>query len=128
MSGKKVQFLRCNLENGQKRIMWTPGSGSAEKPFIGEFRIAKAATTLGEQAEEALREWYAAFGKSVPQDEVEICRRIDAVESKEFERLCAANKPKPVYGTPEFWKDYHARKKAGLVKPSKKGATGKQRS
>jgi len=126
MSDKKVQFLRCNLENGQKFIRWTPNL-EPQTPFAAEFRFTRA-TTLGEQAEEALREWYAASGKSVPQDEVEICRGIDAVESKEFERLCTANKPKPVYGTPEFWKDYHARKKAGLVKPSKKGAIGKQRS
>ena len=126
MSGNKVQFLRCNFENGQKHIMWTPGKGP-EKPFIAEFKFVKVAITLGEQTEEALREWYALSGKSVPQDEVEICRQIDAIETKEQERLYASNKPKPVYGTPEFWKDYHARKKAGLVKPSKKEATKKQK-
>jgi len=38
---------------------------------------------------------------------------------------------KPVHGSPEFWKDYWARKKAGLVpekKVSKREATKKQKS
>jgi hypothetical protein len=107
-------------------MMWAPGK-EPEKPFVSEGKCPYFPITLGEQAEDALREWYAASGKSVPQDEVEICRQMDAAELKEHESVneVTESKPKPVYGTPEFWKDYWARKKAGLV--SKKEATEKQK-
>ena len=91
----------------------------------------KFAITLGEQMEEALAEWYAALGKSVPEDEIQICRDTDAEAAAELatEKMAALTiaPAKPVYGTPEFWKDYWARKKAGLIpeKANKRGAPKK---
>ena len=124
-----MRFLRCNFTdfpNGKNFIAWSPGK-EPEKPYVAD-PCPKFAITLGEQMEEALREWYAKEGKSPPQDELEICRQTDAAEAKEFDKLYALAKPKPVYGTPEFWKDYWARKKAGLVKPSKQETAKKQKS
>ena len=122
-----MKFLSCNFENGKKLIAWKPGAGP-EKPHAHPVPCPKFAMTLGEEMEEALIEWYGKEGRSPPQDELEICRQTDAAETKEFELLYATAKPKPVYGTPEFWKDYHARKKAGLVKPSRKETAKKQKS
>jgi len=123
-----MHFLKCNID-GMKMIAWRPGR-EPEKPHVAE-PCPTPAITLGEQMEEALREWYGALGKPVPQDEIQVCRQTDALEAAEQTRLEAAYKPKPVYGTPEFWKDYWARKKAGLVpekKVSKREATKKQKS
>ena len=94
----------------------------------------KFAITLGEQMEEALTEWYSALGKSVPQDELQICRDVDAEAAADLvtEKMAALTvaPAKPVYGTPEFWKDYWARKKAGLIpdKASKPAKATKQKS
>jgi len=102
----------------KKRVPFTPKiKGYVPKP------CPKFAITLGEQMEEALTEWYTALGKSVPQDELQICRDTDAAAAAELvtEKMAALTvaPAKPVYGTPEFWKDYWARKKAGLI-PEKK--------
>jgi hypothetical protein len=123
----KMKFVPCNFENGKKMIRWNPGKGP-EMPHVHPVPCPKFAITLGEEMEEALIEWYAKEGRSPPQDELEICRQTDAIETKESERLYTMAKPKPVYGTPEFWKDYWARKKAGLVKPSKQETAKKQKS
>ena len=96
----------------------------------------KFAITLGEQMEEGLTEWYAALGKSVPPEEIQICRDVDAEAAvatitAEMEALTIVSQPqKPVYGTPEFWKDYWARKKAGLIpeKANKPAPAKKQKS
>jgi hypothetical protein len=130
-------MLRWNSENGPKTILWTPGKGK-EVPHVAD-PCPKFAITLGEQMEEALTEWYAALGKSVPPEEIQICRDVDAEAAAELvtEKMEAltivsqTQKPqKPVYGTPEFWKDYWARKKAGLIpeKASKPASTKKQKS
>jgi len=72
----------------------------------------KIAITLGEEMEEILTEWYGALGKSVPPEELQICREADATEHKEYLLRVAMEKPAQIYeyGTPEFWKDFQKRK------------------
>ena len=127
-------MLRWKSENGRKNILWTPGKGK-EVPHVAD-PCPKFAITLGEQMEEGLTEWYAALGKSVPPEEIQICRDVDAEAAAELlaEKMAAltvvSEPQKPVYGTPEFWKDYWARKKAGLIpeKANKPASTKKQKS
>ena len=124
-----MRFVRCNLGNGKKFIAWSPNKEpAAGAPVAAAKPSLKIPITLGEQAEDALREWYTVNGGFPTQDEIEICRQIDVIEKKAFDQFYLLAKPRPVYGTPEFWKDYHARKKAGLVKPSKKETAKKQKS
>jgi hypothetical protein len=81
--------------------------------------VPKPAITLGEQVDEALKEWYSARGQEVPADEVGIGAVIDAAEAAEAKKMEAAwakaeeTLPSvvPEYGTPEFWA-YHRAKKA----------------
>ena len=71
-------------------------------------------TRLAREVDELLEEWYANLGQTVSPDELKICREIDAAEAAEEARIEAAAVAsyKPVYGTPEFWKAYWAKKKA----------------
>ena len=81
--------------------------------------VPKPAITLGEQVDEALKEWYSARGQEIPADEIGIGAVIDAAEAAEAKKMEAAwakaeeTLPSvvPEYGTPEFW-DYHRKKKA----------------
>ena len=53
---------------------------------------------------------------SISPEEIQICRNIDIEEEAAFKKFM--EKPidiKPAYGTPEFWKDYWAKKKAKQV-------------
>ena len=72
-------------------------------------------TRLAKEVDELLQEWYANLGQTISPDELRICREIDVVEAAEEARIeaAAAVAAKPVYGTPEFWKAYWAKKKAG---------------
>jgi hypothetical protein len=125
----RMRFLKCNFENDKKMIAWSPGKGM-EVPHVAN-PCPKFAITLGEQMEEALTEWYNALGKSVPPEELQACRDVDAAAEVELatEKMAALTMApaKPVYGTPEFWKDYWARKKAGLV-PNTQAKVKKQKS
>ena len=71
--------------------------------------------TLEEEVTAAVYEWYESRGLPVPLEDIAACRGIDAAQQEEFKKEAAAAeavKPKPLYGTPEFWKDWWARKKA----------------
>ena len=69
--------------------------------------------TFGQEIEEAVRTWYRVRNMPIPPEELRVCREIDAIEEAEYKKLTAEPaKPKPVYGTPEFWKDWWAKKKA----------------
>jgi len=68
-----------------------------------------------------VQEWYKARGQGVPADESRECMRAITAEKAaaaawaiELEKM-ASLPPAPqkaAYGTPEFWKDYWAKKKA----------------
>ena len=75
--------------------------------------------TIGEEIDDALKEWYGSRGLPVPEDEVGVGAIIDAASAAESDAFVKAfNKGEeempsavPAYGTPEFW-DYHRKKKA----------------
>ena len=107
-----MPFLDLTDENGVvSKIEWTP---------LAETNFDRAALpkcppvlTFGQEIEEAVREWYRLRNMPVPPEEIQVCRDIDAIEEAEYARLTAEPaKPKPVFGTPEFWKDHWAKKKA----------------
>jgi len=76
------------------------------------------AITLGEQVDEALKEWYSVRGQEIPADEIGIGAIIDAAEAAEANRLESAlttideTSVVPEYGTPEFWAYHRAKKLA----------------
>lgn len=69
-----------------------------------------------------LEEWYKAIGQPVPPEDLEACSRIDAeiAESNRKELEASKISEKPAYGTPEFWKDYWAKKRAAVNHAPKK--------
>jgi len=75
--------------------------------------------TIAQQVDDAIREWYAALGSPVPENEIgigEIMAAIDRAEEKRIEEGRAKAEEEvptlvPSYGTPEFWA-YHRIKKA----------------
>jgi len=75
--------------------------------------------TIAEQVDDAIRDWYAALGSPVPENEIgigEIMAAIDRAEEKRIEEARAKAEEDvpaivPSYGTPEFWA-YHRAKKA----------------
>jgi hypothetical protein len=102
-----MPFLTYTNEDGViSKIEWTPLSNTVESPK--KFLKKKIPLTLGEEVEAGLKEWYFALGKSVPPEELQICKDMDLV----VETVVEVKPPKPVYGTPEFWKDWWAKKKA----------------
>jgi len=118
---KNMPLIRCHFEDGPKFISWKPNQElEPVPPTPPPTPMKKMAITLGEQMEEALTEWYNELGKSVPPEELQICREADAVEHKEYLKAVALAKTEPIYeyGTPEFWKDFHRRKaeKAAALK------------
>uniref|UniRef100_A0A6C0K0U5 Uncharacterized protein n=1 Tax=viral metagenome TaxID=1070528 RepID=A0A6C0K0U5_9ZZZZ len=111
-----MPFLDHKDENGViSKIEWTPLP--EVKPIRSNNTNLKLVipATLGEEVEELVREWYSNRGLTVPPWEIQACRKIDksvAEEAAVAEATIAATPPKPMYGTPEFWKDWWAKKKA----------------
>jgi hypothetical protein len=70
--------------------------------------------TLEEEVLKGVVEWYMARGLPVPQEDLDACKGIDAVAAAEVAAEVAkpAPPPKPAYGTPEFWKEWWAKKRA----------------
>jgi len=69
--------------------------------------------TFEEQVTANVIEWYMNLGLPVPQEDLDACHGIDA-QDKAAAAVEAA-KPivvKPAYGTPEFWKEWWAKKRA----------------
>ena len=121
---KKMPLIRCHFEDGPKFISWKPNQELAPAIAPSQPPTKKMAITLGEQMEEALTEWYNDLGKSVPPEELQICRETDAIEHKEYLKAVALAKTAPIYeyGTPEFWKDFHRRKAEKAEKAEKAAA------
>ena len=69
--------------------------------------------TFEEQVTANVIEWYMNLGLPVPQEDLDACRDIDAQDKAAA--AAEAAKPivvKPAYGTPEFWKEWWAKKRA----------------
>ena len=113
-----MPFLDYNNDGVVSKIEWTPLS-KVVKPQPPLQERDKIPITLGEQTEANIREWYATYGGSISPEEIEICRNIDIENAEEHKR--EMNTPvvlKYEYGTPEFWKDWWAKKKAKESKES----------
>jgi hypothetical protein len=97
-------------------IKWTPNPAPEPWPKVKKSPWkTKIAVTLGEQVEENIREWCAAQGIPVPPEDLAMCKEIDAAAARELAKDLAqppAAVEKPSYGTPEFWKQYWAKKNA----------------
>jgi len=89
---KKMPLIRCHFEDGPKFISWKPNQELAPAIAPSQPPTKKMAITLGEQMEEALTEWYNDLGKSVPPEELQICRETDAIEHKEYLKAEKAEK------------------------------------
>jgi hypothetical protein len=70
--------------------------------------------TLEEEVLAGVIEWYMARGLPVPQEDLDACKGIDAAAAAatKAEMAAPAPPPKPAYGTPEFWKEWWAKKRA----------------
>jgi hypothetical protein len=123
-----MPFLKLTDENGVvSKIEWTP----LAKTNFDRTTLPKVAPllTFGQEIEEAVREWYRVRNMPVPPEEIQVCRNIDEVQEAEYARITAeAPKPKPVYGTPEFWKDHWAKKKAAQAAGETNSEAKKQKS
>ena len=85
------------------------------------------AKLMAEDVWDAVQEWYKSQGKGVPAAEAKACLAEIAAAKKQREKDISeigrgmtdaeyyAAVP-PAYGTPEFWKAYHAKKKAAAKK------------
>lgn len=112
-----MPFLNYNNDGVISKIEWTPLSKEVQPQAPLDTRLYKIPITLGEQTEANIREWYATYGGSISPEEIEICRNIDIETAEENKR--EMNTPvvlKYEYGTPEFWKDWWAKKRAKEAK------------
>ena len=85
---------------------------------------AKPLRTPANQVWKDVQKWYSNKGEGVPMDEANACLKAIKEEKAQLEADAAAlaaaqaeavknpTKPKAEYGTPDFWKDYWAKKKA----------------
>jgi phage terminase Nu1 subunit (DNA packaging protein) len=123
-----MPFLDRTDENGVvSKIEWTPLSKT--KFDRSKEPNAEPVLTFGQEIEEAVKTWYREKGMPVPPEDLQVCREIDGIQQAEHERLTAEPaKPKPVYGTPEFWKDWWAKKKAKEAAGESKEEPKKQKS
>jgi hypothetical protein len=110
-----MPFLDHKDANGViSKIEWTPLAEVVPIKYKNTPKLVIPGT-LGEEVEELVREWYSNRGMPVPPWEIQACRKIDKAEkaaAEEAEAVAAATPTKPIYGTPEFWKDWWAKKKA----------------
>jgi hypothetical protein len=95
-----IPYLPSSEYYGQVEY-WSPNP----KPKFRLKRIVKYVEPVNE-AVEILTEWYTSKGLPVPAEELEACKQsLEPV-------LIASASVKPVYGTPEFWKEWWRKKKA----------------
>jgi hypothetical protein len=90
----------------------------------------KTSKLEAEEVLELVEVWYRSKGQEVPEDERKSCLEAIVVEREERDNpkpvvYEPSPPPKAEYGTPAFWKDYWARRKAaeaaGLPWPPPKG-------
>ena len=106
-----MPYLDYTNENGVvSKIEWTPLS---EKPIKPSTTPLGRAPTLGEEVETLMRDWYKPRNMTISPSEIQACRQIDIDEAAQQKKDAAIVAPTPfTYGTPEFWKDWWAKKRA----------------
>jgi hypothetical protein len=109
-----MPFIDYKDENGVvSKLEWTPLKEVAFVPLKG-VKIPPP-MTFGEEVQSLVREWYNDRNMPIPPEDIQACREMDIIQSAENKKIAesaASVVPKPVYGTPEFWKDWWAKKKA----------------
>jgi hypothetical protein len=113
-------YLSCDPDyfEGQTEIAVTIPKKTTKIKIKGGPTV-KIPITIAEQVDDAIREWYAALGSPVPENEIGIGELMAAIDKAEEDRVEAARTKAeeevpsavPSYGTPEFWA-YHRAKKA----------------
>lgn len=111
-----MPFINITEDGVVSKLEWAPNPSTK----FNRKKEAKVAPllTFGQEVEEAVRKWYRLRNMPVPPEDLKACREIDGIEEAEYKKLAAAV-PKPVYGTPEFWREYWAKKKAKEAESSK---------
>jgi hypothetical protein len=97
----------------KKRV--SPPASATTTPYRSDFE---------EEVATAVLEWYQSRGLPVPPEDLEACKGLAKEREdywKEIDAMCEKMKPKPEYGTPEFWKDYWAKKKAAAAAAAASG-------
>ena len=109
-----MPFIDYKDENGVvSKLEWTPLKEIEFVPLKG-VKIPPP-MTFGEEVESLVREWYNDRNMPIPPEDIQACREMDIIQSAENKKIAdsaASVVSKPVYGTPEFWKDWWAKKKA----------------
>ena len=106
-----MPYLQITEDGVVSKLEWAPNP----QVKFDRKKMPKVAPvlTLGQEVEEAVRTWYSVRNMPVPPEEIQVCREIDGIEEGEYKKVAAsAAVIKPTYGTPEFWKDWWAKKKA----------------
>ena len=101
------------------KITWCPNIVQESEKIapIQTSDLCSATPILqSEEVWELVKEWYKAKKTMIPIAEVKACK--EAIEKEKEDKLkpieLVASVPmKPEYGTPSFWADYWAKKKAG---------------
>ena len=119
----KLNFMPAVFK-AMEEIKWTPNPAPEPWPKAKKTPWkTKIAVTLGEQVEENIREWCAAQGIPVSPEDLALCKEIDAAAARELAEDLGkppAAVEKPAYGTPEFWKQYWAKKNAAKAAATQK--------
>ena len=80
--------------------------------------------TYEEEVTTSVIQWYMNLGLPVPQEDLDACRGLDAAANATLQKELTEHKvaaPPPAYGTPEFWKQYWAKKKAAEAEAIARG-------
>ena len=124
----QMPFLDYIDDNGVvSKVEWTPLK-EVEMVQTKEIKLVLP-MTFGEEVEELVREWYSNRNMPIPPEELQACREIDIIQSAQNKK--EAETPvvsKPVYGTPEFWKDWWAKKRAKEANGDEPKNTGSKKS
>jgi hypothetical protein len=113
-----MPFLQATTDTGKSYMLeWSPNTVYKPKFKLKRLPLPRLPITLEEEVVDALKTWYANLGKPVPKQELESCSGIDdALRAEHVKEMAKPPSTKLVYGTPEFWKDWWAKKKAKEAK------------
>jgi hypothetical protein len=113
-----MPFLQATTDMGKPYMLeWSPNAVCKPKFKFKRLPLPAAPITLEEEVVAGVKTWYANLGKPVPKEDLDACSGINAEQIKIHEaEMAKPPSTKLVYGTPEFWKDWWAKKKAKEAK------------
>ena len=105
-------YVKYTTEDGEVRQM--PITPIRNEPIPSVIHYVTPRTPC-EEIFEAVKLYYKEQGRGVPVADAKAC--LDMIkEEKKPKPEEPYTPPKPIYGTPEFWKEHWAKKKAKLKK------------